>query len=140
MNNRESLKEFFGDFRVHLMTGISYMMPAIIVFALFMVLSQIPGSTQGMMGALSEYAQMLIVPVMTTFIAFSIAGKLSIVPSLVVGLMADQMGMGFIGGLIIGLMIGYTVKLIVVLVNKTGGGQVIDILASFLFIPIVVTF
>jgi len=140
MSNREGLKEFFGDFRVHLMTGISYMMPAIIVFALFMVLSQIPGGTQGMMSALSEYAQMLIVPVMTTFIAFSIAGKLTIVPGLVVGLMADQMGMGFIGGLIVGLLVGYTVKMIVVLVNKTGGGQVIDLLASFLFVPILVTF
>jgi len=139
MASNEGVKRFFGDFRQHLMTGISYMMPAIIVYALFMVLSQIPGSTQGMMSSISTYAQMLIVPVMTTFIAFSIAGKLTIVPALVTGLMADQMGMGFLGGLLIGLLVGYMVKLIVMLVNKTGGGQVIELLASFLLVPILVT-
>jgi fructose PTS system EIIBC or EIIC component len=139
MSNKSKAKEFFGDIRQHLMTGISYMIPVIIVFALFMVLSQIPGPTQEMMAAISNYAQMLIVPILTVFIAYSIAGKLAVAPTFIVGLMADQMGMGFLGGLIVGLMTGYMVKLIVNMVNKTGGGQVIDLLASFLLIPILVT-
>jgi PTS system fructose-specific IIC component len=139
MNKNEGLKDFFGDIRQHLMTGISYMIPVIIVFALFMVLSQIPGPTQPLMTAISEYAQMLIVPILTVYIAYSIAGKLAIVPTFIVGLMADQMGMGFLGGLIVGIITGYLVKLIVMLVNKTGGGRVIDLLASFLIVPILVT-
>ena len=77
MNKNEGLKDFFGDIRQHLMTGISYMIPVIIVFALFMVLSQIPGPTQPLMTAISEYAQMLIVPILTVYIAYSIAGKIS---------------------------------------------------------------
>lgn len=139
MSSREAVKDFFGDLKQHLMTGISYMIPVIIVFALFMVLAQIPGPTQGLMQALSDYAQMLIVPIMAVFIAFSIAGKLTIAPAFVVALMADQMGMGFIGGLIIGLLTGYVVKLVILGVNKIGGGQVIDLLASFLVVPIFVT-
>ncbi|MBI9043140.1 MAG: PTS fructose transporter subunit IIC [Anaerolineaceae bacterium] len=139
MSKNEAVKEFFGDLKQHLMTGISYMIPVIIIFALFMVLSQIPGSTQALMTDISKYAQMLIVPIMTVFIAFSIAGKLTVAPAFVIGLMADQMGMGFIGGLIIGLLTGYMVKLVIVAVNKIGSGQVIDLLASFLVVPIFVT-
>ena len=138
MSEDNAVVEFFGDLRTHLMTGISFMIPVIIIFALFMVLGQIPGPTQGMMASISEYAQMLIVPIMAAFIAFSIAGRLTIAPTFVIALMADQMGMGFLGGLLIGLMTGYFIKLIVTLVNKTGGGQVIDLLTSYLVVPIVV--
>ena len=139
MSEKGGMKNFFGDLRQHLMTGISYMIPVIIVYALFMVLSQIPGPTQELMTSISTYAQMLIVPILTVYIAYSIAGKLAIVPTFIVGLMADQMGMGFLGGLIIGLLTGYLVKLVINLVNKIGGGHVIDVLASFLIVPIVVT-
>jgi fructose-specific phosphotransferase system IIC component len=140
MSTNEAIKDFFGDIRQHLMTGISYMIPVIILFALFMVLSQIPGPTQELMTSISDIAQMLIVPIMGVFIAFSIAGRLTIAPTFVVVMMADQMGMGFLGGLIIGLLSGYLVKLTVALVNKTGGGQVIDMIAAFLIVPILVTF
>ena len=139
MSKNERVKEFFGDVRQHLMTGISYMIPVIIVYALFMVLAQIPGPTQGMMASISKYAQMLVVPILTVFIAYSIAGKLTVAPTFIVGLMADQMGMGFLGGLIIGLATGYLVKIVVNLVNKTGGGQIIDMVASFMIVPILVT-
>jgi fructose-specific phosphotransferase system IIC component len=138
MSKNEAVKDFFGDIKQHLMTGISYMIPVIIIFALFMVLSQIPGATQDMMAQISNFAQMLIVPVMTAFIAFSIAGKLALAPALVIGLMSDQLGMGFIGGLIVGLMTGYLVKLLINLVNKIGGGMIIDLLVSFLGVPIII--
>ena len=136
MSKKENVSEFFGDIKQHLMTGISYMIPVIIIFALFLVLGQIPGPTADMMTQISNMAQMLIVPILTAFIAFSIAGKLTLAPAFVIGLMSDQLGMGFIGGLIVGLLTGYLVKLIVNLVNKKGGGMVIDLLVSFLVVPI----
>ena len=139
MKNQNGLKNFFGDVRQHLMTGISYMIPIIVVYALFLVLSQIPGATQELMTSISTYAQMLIVPILTVYIAYSIAGRLAIVPTFIVGLMADQMGMGFLGGLIIGLLTGYLVKLVITLVNKIGRGHMIDLIASFLIVPILVT-
>ncbi len=139
MSRKEKVIDFFGDLRQHLMTGISYMIPVIIIYALFMVLSQAPGPQQPLMADLSTYAQMMIVPIMTVFIAFSIAGKLAIAPGFVVALMADQMGMGFLGGLIVALLVGYSIKLVVTLVNKTGGGPAIDLVVAFLVVPIVIT-
>ncbi len=137
MSNKNGFKDFFGDIKQHLMSGISYMLPLIVTYALFMVLGQIPGPTQEVFGKISEYSQMLIVPVMATYIAYSIGGKPAIATGLVVGLMADQMGMGFIGGLIVGLITGYFVKLQTTLINKIKGGGLKDFLVAFLVIPII---
>jgi len=136
MSNENRVKNFFGDIRKHLMSGVSYMLPLIVTFAMFMMLGQIPGPTQDAFSKISEYAQMLIVPVLATYIAYSIAGKPAIATGLVVGLMADQMGMGYIGGLIIGLLSGYFVKLEGLFINRKKGGQWKDFLVSFLVIPI----
>ena len=137
MSNENGLKDFFGDIKQHLMSGISYMLPLIVSYALFMVLGQIPGPTQEVFVKISEYSQMLIVPVLGTYIAYSIAGKPAIATGLVVGLIADQMGMGFIGGLIVGLITGYFVKLQTTLINKIKGGGLKDFLVAFLIIPII---
>ena len=136
MSKKESTKEFFGDLRQHLMTGISFMLPMIIIFAFTMVLSQAPGPQQEFMTKMSEYAQMLIVPIMATYIAYSISGKLAIPTGLVVGLLADQMGMGFLGGLIVGLMTGYFVKLEILLIGKLRGGHTKDFILSIIVIPL----
>lgn len=137
MSEESVFKDFFGDIKQHLMSGISYMLPLIVTYALFMILGQIPGATQDVFSKISEYAQMLIVPVLTTYIAYSIGGKPAIGTGLVVGLMTDQMGMGFLGGLIVGLLAGYFIKLEQVLVNKIKGGQWKDFLVGFLVIPII---
>ena len=136
MSNKESTKEFFGDLRQHLMTGISFMLPMIIIYAFTMVLSQAPGPLQDLMGKMSEYSQMLIVPVLATYIAYSISGKLAIPTGLVVGILADQMGMGFLGGLIVGLLTGYVVKLEILLIGKLRGGQTKDFVLSIVVIPL----
>ena len=137
MSDESKYKKFFGDIRKHLMTGISYMLPLIVTFALFMVLGQIPGPTQEVFTQISDFAKMLIVPVLATYIAYSIGGKPTIATGLVVGLLADQMGMGFIGGLIVGLLTGYFVKLEIALLSKIKGGQGKDFLVGFLVIPII---
>lgn len=139
MSKRESTLEFFGDIRQHLMTGVSYILPMIIIYAFFMVLGQMPGPIGVVCADISTYAQMLIVPVLTAYIAYSIAGKLSLAPAFVIGMMAQVMGMGFIGGLIAGLLIGYIVKLLVILAGKIGQGQGTNIIMSFIVVPIVST-
>lgn len=137
MNNENSFKEFFGDIRKHLMSGVSYMIPLIVTYGMFMMLAQIPGTTQEAFTQISDYAQMLIVPVLSTYIAYSIAGKPAVATGLVVGLMSDQMGMGYIGGLLVGLLAGYFVKFERMIVNRRQGGQWKDFLVSFLVIPII---
>ena len=82
------------------MTGISFMLPMIIIYAFTMVLSQAPGPLQDLMTKMSEYAQMLIVPYSGNLYRLLHLRETRLFPTgLVVGLLADQMGMGFLGGL-----------------------------------------
>ena len=137
MKEKGAVKDFFGDIQRHLMTGVSFMLPTIIVYAFFMVMSQVGGAFGEFSGKLSEYAHMLIVPVLSAYIAFSIAGKLALVPSFVIGVMADMLGMGFLGGLVVGLLTGYLIKLILLATSRMKGGQTLDIITSFILGPIV---
>lgn len=136
MSKKES---FFGDVRKHLMSGVSFMLPVIIVYAFFMLFGQIPGPLGELCGNLSELAKGFIGPILAAYIAYSIVGKLALAPTFVVGLLSEQMGMGFIGGLIVGLLMGYIIKLIKVVMGKFKQGQVNDILTSFLIVPIIAT-
>lgn len=139
MSKNGVVKDFFGDIHQHLMTGVSFMLPTIVVYAFFMVIAQVGGPFGEFAGKLSEYAHMLLVPILAGYIAFSIAGKLALIPSFIVGVMADQLGMGFIGGLIVGILTGYMIKLLILGVSKTKGGQTLDIITSFILGPIVGT-
>ncbi len=139
MSKNGAVKDFFGDVRQHLMTGVSFMLPTIVIYAFFMVIAQVGGSFGGFAGKLSENAHMLIVPILAAYIAFSVAGKLALIPSFIVGVMVDQLGMGFIGGLIVGLLAGYIIKLLILCVSKAKGGQTLDIITSFILGPIVGT-
>lgn len=137
MSKKGNFKEFFGDLRQHLMTGIMFMLPMIIIYAFTMVLSQAPGPLKDLMTMMAEYAQMLIVPILATYIAYSIAGKLAIPTGLVVAVLADQMGMGFLGGMVVGLLTGYVVKLEILLIGKLRGGHTKDFVLSIVVIPLV---
>jgi fructose-specific phosphotransferase system IIC component len=139
MRKNENLIDFFGDIKQHLMTGVSYILPVIIIYAFFMVLGQIPGPLGEVCAIISTSAQRLIVPVLTAYIAFSIAGKLAFAPAFVVGLVTEQLGMGFIGGLIAGIILGYVVKALIVVSGKIKPGQANTILMSFIVVPIVAT-
>ena len=136
MNKNEN---FFGDIRRHLMSGVSFMLPVIIVYAFFMVLGQVPGEFGALCVMISELAKALIAPVLAAYIAFSIVGKLALAPAFVIGLMSEQLGMGFIGGIIVGLLIGYLIKLLVLLAGKFKQGQANDILMSFIIVPVIST-
>ena len=137
MAEKGAVKDFFGDIHRHLMTGVSFMLPTIIVYAFFMIMGQTGGAFGEFSAKLSEFAHMMIVPLLSAYIAFSITGKLALVPALIIGVMANGLGMGFLGGLITGLLTGYLIKLILLLTSKTKGGQSLDIITSFILGPIV---
>jgi len=139
MSNNETMKDFFGDIQQHLMTGVSFMLPVIVIYAFFLVLGQVGGEFGKFATEMSKHAHMLIVPILSGYIAYSISGKLSLIPAIVVGAMADQLGMGFIGGLIVGILSGYLIKLILIGNEKMNGGQTLDIITTFILGPIVGT-
>lgn len=105
----------------HVMTGISYMIPVIVAAGLLMALAKILGG--GLVGddpklantlpylinSAGSAAMGLAVPVLTAFIAYSIADRPGIAPGLIVGALALQVKAGFLGGLAGGFFIGYLV-------------------------------
>jgi PTS system fructose-specific IIC component len=98
----------------HLLTGVSYMLPVIVAGGLIIALSFVfglkpePGSFgDALMQIGGKSAFALIVPVLSGFIAFSIADRPGLAPGLIGGMLAANLGMGFLGGILSGFLAGY---------------------------------
>jgi PTS system fructose-specific IIC component len=100
----------------HLMTGVSYTIPVVVAGGLAIALSfmfgidaaQEPGSlAAALMRTGNQAAFALMVPVLSGFIAFSIADRPGLAPGLIGGMLANQIGAGFLGGLASGFLAGY---------------------------------
>jgi PTS system fructose-specific IIC component len=103
----------------HLLTGVSYMLPVIVAGGLIIALSFVFGldpqpGTIGyalkQIGGTAAFA--LIVPVLSGFIAFSIADRPGLAPGLIGGMLAANLGMGFLGGILSGFLAGYIALLV----------------------------
>ncbi|PSN17114.1 PTS fructose transporter subunit EIIBC [filamentous cyanobacterium CCP5] len=103
----------------HLLTGVSYMLPVIVAGGLIIALSFVFGinppegsfgAALGQIGGGAAFA--LIVPVLSGYIAFSIADRPGLAPGLVGGMLAANLSMGFIGGIVSGFLAGYIAKFV----------------------------
>ncbi|MCB0168137.1 MAG: PTS fructose-like transporter subunit IIB [Anaerolineae bacterium] len=103
----------------HLMTGVSYMLPFVVAGGLLIALAFAFGgiyvydntNTFGwalfQIGAPSAFA--LMVPILSGFIAYSIADRPGIAPGMIGGMLASSIGAGFLGGIVSGFIAGYFV-------------------------------
>ncbi|AVX21188.1 MULTISPECIES: PTS fructose transporter subunit IIC [Carboxydocella] len=114
----ERSKQRTGAYK-HLMNGVSYMIPLVVAGGLLIALSFVFGikafEQKGTLAAAlmdigggSAFA--LMVPVLSGFIAFSIAEKPGLAPGLVGGMLASKIGAGFLGGIAAGFLAGYVAK------------------------------
>ncbi len=103
----------------HLLTGVSYMLPVIVAGGLIIALSFVFGLNPGegsfgdallQIGGGSAFA--LIVPVLSGYIAFSIADRPGLAPGLIGGMLAANLQMGFLGGILSGFLAGYIALLL----------------------------
>lgn len=103
----------------HLLTGVSYMLPVIVAGGLIIALSFVFGINPEagslgeallQIGGSSAFA--LIVPVLSGYIAFSIADRPGLAPGLIGGMLASNLGMGFLGGILSGFLAGYIARLV----------------------------
>ncbi|MFC0214565.1 PTS fructose transporter subunit IIC [Paenibacillus chartarius] len=103
-------------FYKHLMTGVSNMLPLVTAGGLIIALSFVFGieafKEQGTLAAAlmdigSGSAFALMIPILSGFIAFSIADRIGLAPGLVGGMLASKLGAGFLGGIISGFLAGY---------------------------------
>ncbi len=110
------------NIRTYLMTGVSYMIPIVVIGGVLIALSIAFSGVEAGTGAnitnpillkmneIGGIAFSLMVPVLAGFIAFEIADRPGIAPGLVGGAISDEIGAGFLGGIIAGLIAGYVAK------------------------------
>ena len=103
------------------MTGVSHMLPMVVAGGLIIALSFVFGieafKEEGTLAAAlmkigggSAFA--LMIPILSGYIAYSIADRPGLTPGLVGGMLASSLGAGFIGGIISGFLAGYIAKAI----------------------------
>lgn len=138
----DNTKEQSGVYK-HLMTGVSHMLPVVVAGGLLIALSFVFGieafKEEGTMaaalmaiGGASAFA--LMIPVLSGFIAFSIADRPGLAPGLIGGMLASSTGAGFLGGIIAGFLAGYVAKFIA---DKVDLPDSMAALKPILIIPLV---
>jgi PTS system fructose-specific IIC component len=141
---RASGKAQSGPYK-HLLTGVSYMLPVVVAGGLLIALSFVfgieafkePGTLPAALMQIGGGAAfLLMVPVLSGFIAYSIADRPGLAPGLIGGLLAQQLGAGFLGGIVSGFIAGYSAKLIAEKVRLPEG---IQGLMPVLVIPLLAT-
>ncbi|KSU81136.1 PTS system D-mannose-specific IIA component, Fru family /PTS system D-mannose-specific IIB component, Fru family /PTS system D-mannose-specific IIC component, Fru family [Fictibacillus enclensis] len=136
----------------HLMNGVSYMVPFIVVGGLLIAIAltlggeQTPGGIKVPDGtiwkqieSLGSTAFMFMVPILAGFIAVSIADRPGLVPGMIGGYIAatgsfygSDAGAGFIGGIIAGFLAGY----VALGIKKIKVPKAVQPVMPIIFIPI----
>lgn len=146
---KEKVKKNANIFK-HIMTGVSYTIPLAIAAGLLMSISSI--ITKGSSPDIGTYAYLLkmvgviglelMIPVLGAYIAFSISDKPALAPaflgSYLVGnekLLGTAANGGFLGAIIVGLLVGYFVKVL----KEVKLPKDLNPIMSFLIIPLVST-
>jgi PTS system fructose-specific IIC component len=103
----------------HLLTGVSYMLPIVVAGGLTIALSFVFGIeafkeegsfAAALMSIGGGAAFAIMVPVLSGFIAFSIADRPGLAPGLIGGMLAVNLQAGFLGGIASGFLAGYVAK------------------------------
>jgi PTS system fructose-specific IIC component len=111
------ISDVFKNLKRHLMSGISYMIPVIVIGGFLTAMARMFGNVDvdGSVGYIllqaGNAAFALMIPVITAGIAYSISGKPGIAPGVVVGYLSTQVKAGFLGGVIGGVLIGILILL-----------------------------
>jgi fructose-specific PTS system IIC-like component len=116
------MRNEFGKLRGYLMTGVSHMIPIVVIGGVLIALSIALSGVEAGTGAnvtnpyllkmlnIGVAAFGLMVPILAGFIAFGIADRPGLAPGLVGGALANEIGAGFLGGIIAGFIAGYTAR------------------------------
>ncbi len=100
----------------HLLTGVSYMLPIVVAGGLCIALSFVFGieafEQEGTLAAAlmdigGGAAFKIMVPILSGYIAYSIADRPGLTPGLIGGVLAVNLEAGFLGGIISGFLGGY---------------------------------
>lgn len=137
----------------HLMNGVSYMVPFVVVGGLLIAIALTLGgeatpegivipedSFWNSISAIGGVAMSLMIPIFSGFIAYSIADRPGLVPGIIGGFIAadgafygSEAGAGFIGGIITGFLAGY----VALWLKKLKVPKAMQSVMPIIFIPII---
>lgn len=106
------IRNVFKDMKKHILSGISYMIPVIVIGGFLTAMGRMAGNVdvEGTLGwallTAGSAGFSMMVPVLTAGIAYSIAGKPGIAAGVVAGYLSAAVKAGFLGGLVSGVLIG----------------------------------
>jgi PTS system fructose-specific IIC component/fructose-specific PTS system IIC-like component len=106
-------KEVFKETGLHFRTGVSYMLPVILIGGMLGSLAVFGGpvieddSIWKIFKDLGEIGLKYFVPIMAAYTAYSISDTPGIAPGFIVGILAQQIGTGYLGALLGGILVGY---------------------------------
>lgn len=123
----EKMKKSLGELTRAFNTGVSYMMPAVVVGGIFLALALATGEATdaGMVVTnqffkniltIGESGFAMMIPILSGYIAYSLAGKPGLVPGFIVGHIANNpvgsngVSTGFLGAMLLGILAGYFAK------------------------------
>ena len=145
--NQEEKVSFGRQIYKHLMNGVSHMLPLVVAGGVLTAISFLwgiysfdPTSPQynviaATIKEVGGYSMNLMVPVLTEFIAQSIAGRPGMLAGFVAGMIASATGSGFIGGIIGGFAGGYFTQFVVNLLRNLP--RQLEGLKSIFIVPII---
>ncbi|WP_312093517.1 PTS fructose transporter subunit IIC [Niallia sp.] len=139
-----SLKKLGKEMLNYFQSGVSYMIPLVTAAGLLTSIAVIFGGTNvwdqtdtfwGVIRMIGQTGLQFIVPMIAGYIAYAIADRPGLAPAFICGMIANEMGTGFIGGMIAGLAVGYLVNAL----KKIPVPAQIMSLKSLIIIPFVAT-
>lgn len=116
------MSEELKNIRQYLMTGVSYMIPIVVIGGVLIALAIALSGVEAGKGAvvtnpvfknmldIGVAAFSMMVPVLAGFIAYGIADRPGIAPGLVGGVLAANLKAGFLGGIVAGFIAGYVAR------------------------------
>ncbi|MDN6640512.1 MAG: PTS fructose transporter subunit IIC [Tetragenococcus sp.] len=113
------MKKIGKEIMNHFQSGVSYMIPLVTAAGLLTSIAVIFGGSDvwdttdtfwGVVRLIGETGLDFIVPMISGFIAYSIADRPGLAPAFICGMIANEMGTGFIGGMFTGIAVGYLVN------------------------------
>ena len=115
---KDNVKEIFHELKQSMLTGVSYMLPFVVAGGILIAVAFALGGiyvydSKGFVADMffwGKKAFAMMVPILSAYIAYSIADKPALLAGLFGGMLADDIGAGFFGGLIAGICAGYLVK------------------------------
>jgi fructose-specific PTS system IIC-like component len=136
------MKEYFVDLKKHVLFAVSHASPAVVIGGIIMGLGIGIGNAGGVppqdtlaysLFKIGKQGINLLPVIIAGYIAYSKADKVALAPGLVTGMLSVQLGIGFFGGLIGGILVGD----ICVLLKKINFRKDLIAFRNMIFIPLV---